>query len=131
MSTIQTPALLAQIQHGVQLLDTQAGRSWDGKSENMSIALHALAVEKGFARVDHVLIGGRGLAAQAGENVFIVQGDPKDPAHLRASLKTLDAISAPVPGSQPAAQQIDTPAAAMAAPTLDVPVQAPPPPRLG
>lgn len=131
MTTTQPPALLAQIQHGVQQLDIQAGRSWDDKSENMSLRLHALAVEKGFARVDHVLIGGRGLAAQPGDYVFIVQGDPKDPAHLRASLKTVDAISTPPPGAPAPTQHRDSPAAAMAAPTQDVPVQAPPAPRLG
>lgn len=131
MSTIQSTPLYVQIQHGVQHLDAQAGRNWDTRSENMTASLHALAVEKGFVRVDHVLIGGRGLAASPGDYVFIVQGDPKDPAHLRACLKTVDAINIAQADSHAraqalAGQQPDAPAA-----SVDVPVQQPAAPRLG
>jgi hypothetical protein len=128
---IQTTALFEQIQHGVQQLDAQAGRSRDEKSDNMAASLHALALEKGFVRVDHVLIGGRGLAANPGDYVFIVQGDPKDPAHLRACLKTVDAISVPQADSHARAQGLAGQVQATAAPALDVPVQQPAAPRLG
>lgn len=123
-------ALQQQIQHGVQQLDAQAGRSADGKSANMAASLYALAVERGFQRVDHVLIGGQGSRAQRGEYVFIVQGEPSDPAHLRASLKTVDACNTPQADSLAAAQAHGA-ASVQQAPSLQVPMQQPAPPSLG
>lgn len=114
--------LYQQILQGVHQLDAQAGRQTDDKSANMAASLYALAMERGFARVDHVLIGGQGSAAQRGEYVFIVQGDPRDPAHLRASLKTVDAVSTPQADSLASAQAHGAlnPAASLSSPAPSV-----------
>ena len=45
---------------------------------------------------DGYLLSERGRTAQAGELMFVVQGDPKDPAHLRAQMPTADAVRTPV-----------------------------------
>lgn len=85
----------AQVRAAVERLDADLGRPWDDNSRNMTASLYALAVEKNLERVDHVLIGKQGTQAQAGEYAFVVQGDPMDPAHLRARMKTLDAVNTP------------------------------------
>ena len=81
-----------QIRQCVQALDARAGRRCDARSALLCERLHALAVAQGFDRVDHILVSGRGHSAQPGEFVFIVQGDPLDPGHRRARLRTLQAL---------------------------------------
>lgn len=87
------PSLLEQqIRHCVQALDQQVGRSFDARSALLCRRLHELALAQGFERVDHILVSGRGRSALPGEFVFIVQGDPLDPGHRRARLRTLQAL---------------------------------------
>ena len=53
-----------------------------------------LARQNGLERIDHVLLSidsGRGV--RAGEHLFVVQGRADDPAHLRAMMRTDDAIA--------------------------------------
>lgn len=84
---------------GVQALDRQLGRDPDGRSACMAASLTELAARNGLERVDHVLLSVRGGAVQAGQNVFVVQGSPADPAHLRAHMGTEQAIATPVEAS--------------------------------
>lgn len=88
--------LYQQCGNGVDALDRQLGRSPDQSSACMKASLTTLAAANGFERVDQVLLSHQNGHAQAGQHVFIVQGDPKDPGHLRAHMPTQQAATTPV-----------------------------------
>ena len=70
------------------------GRAYDANSERLAQSATALARQHGLERIDHVLLSidtGRGV--RAGEHLFVVQGRVDDPAHLRASMKTDEAMA--------------------------------------
>lgn len=78
---------------GVDALDRQLGRTSDARSACMKASLAELAIRSGLDRVDHVLLSIRSGAVQAGQNVFVVQGAPGDPAHRRAHMRTDAAVA--------------------------------------
>ncbi|WP_294994924.1 XVIPCD domain-containing protein [uncultured Stenotrophomonas sp.] len=88
-------ALYAQCVAGVQGLDAQVGKTWDRHSECMAASLTTLAAGQGLQRVDHVLLNGPAPGLQPGQNVFVVQGEPSDPAHLRTQMPTAQALATP------------------------------------
>lgn len=88
-------ALYQQIRSGVEQLDAQHGRSWDGASQRMTASLLALAKEEGLSRVDHVVLNKPTSRLAGGEKVFVVQGALDDPAHHRAHMPTMDAVQTP------------------------------------
>lgn len=92
-------ALHQQCKAGVGALDQQLGRAPDEKSACMAASLTNLAVTNGLERVDHVLLSDQAKPASLGQNVFIVQGELSDPAHLRAHMSADQAISTPVEAS--------------------------------
>ncbi|MCC5091443.1 MULTISPECIES: XVIPCD domain-containing protein [Xanthomonas] len=92
-------ALHQQCKTGVGALDQQLGRVPDEKSACMAASLTNLAVTNGLERVDHVLLSDQTKPASLGQNVFIVQGELSDPAHLRAHMSADQAISTPVEAS--------------------------------
>ncbi|MEA9732207.1 XVIPCD domain-containing protein [Xanthomonas campestris] len=92
-------ALHQQCKTGVGALDQQLGRVPDEKSACMAASLPNLAVTNGLERVDHVLLSDQAKPASLGKNVFIVQGELSDPAHLRAHMSADQAISTPVEAS--------------------------------
>jgi len=98
--------MLAQINQGVAALDAQNGRTFDATSENISASLYALAKANGLTHVDHVLLSTRPAQADAAQNIFIVQGEPGDPAHLRASMATAVAAQTPAETSFERAQEL-------------------------
>ncbi len=55
-----------------------------------------LARQNNLDRADHVLLSAQTADSPAGRNVFVVQGDLSDPAHLRASMPTDVAVQTPV-----------------------------------
>ncbi|AWH31787.1 MULTISPECIES: XVIPCD domain-containing protein [Stenotrophomonas] len=71
---------------------------------NVSASLLALSHQNGFARVDEVVVGER--RGDAAPNLFIVQGDRADPAHLRASLPADVAAQTPVAASFERVEQL-------------------------
>ncbi|WP_237649946.1 XVIPCD domain-containing protein [Xanthomonas translucens] len=89
-------ALHQQCVAGTQALDRQLGRSPDAASACMAASLTDLAARSGLDRVDRVLLSEGGRNAQAGERVFVVQGDPKDPDHRWAQMPTDEAVHTPV-----------------------------------
>ena len=99
-------AMMDQVNRGVASLDASHGRSPDEASERMCGSLFCLAKENGLSRVDHVLLSQANEQGHAGTNVFVVQGDPSDPAHLRASMPTAVAAQTPVHESMEQAQHI-------------------------
>jgi len=85
-----------QIRQGVAALDAQHGRPFDQTSERLTASLTVLAREQGLQQVDHVLVSNATAQHPAGHNVFVVQGDPANPAHLRAMMPTAVAAQTPV-----------------------------------
>ena len=87
-------ALYRGTRAAVERMEAGLGRDYDANSEKLTRAATVLARENGLDRVDHVLLStdnGRGV--RAGQNLFVVQGRVDDPAHLRASMRTDDAIA--------------------------------------
>lgn len=80
---------------GVDALDAQMGRGSDQASACMKASLAHLAVANGLERVDHVLLSQQASGVSAGQHVFVVQGDPANPAHLRAHMPTEIAVKTP------------------------------------
>lgn len=85
-----------QIRQGVAALDAQHGRPFDQTRERLTASLTVLAREQGLQQVDHVLVSNATANHPAGHNVFVVQGDPANPAHLRAMMPTAVAAQTPV-----------------------------------
>lgn len=89
-------ALHRQCQAGVRQMEASLGRPFDADSERLSASLAVLAHAQGLARVDHVLLSENNAHVGQGEHVFIVQGALGDPSHLRAHMRTEDAIATSV-----------------------------------
>ncbi|OCG94873.1 hypothetical protein CEX93_01570 [Xanthomonas euvesicatoria] len=89
-------------------LDASMGRVSDVHSERMSASLAHLAKEHGLERIDHVLLSNQTPRAAAGATVFVVQGEPGNPAHLRASMPTDVAVNTPVEQSLAKLQELET-----------------------
>lgn len=94
--TSRRDALADQAMDAVKRLDANLGRTCDESSMRMAASLACLAKQNGFGRIDHVVLSTEGPNTRAGQNVFVVQGDPADPAKRRAHMPTSDAIAMPV-----------------------------------
>ncbi|WP_146257157.1 XVIPCD domain-containing protein [Stenotrophomonas maltophilia] len=81
-------ALYQQIREGVEALDAKHGRSFDEVSERMTASLLVLAKDNDLERVDHVLVSNATSEHPAGHTLFVVQGEPSNPAHQRAAMPT-------------------------------------------
>jgi hypothetical protein len=81
-------ALYQQIREGVEALDAKHGRSFDEVSERMTASLLVLAKDNDLERVDHVLVSNATSEHPAGHMLFVVQGEPSNPAHQRAAMPT-------------------------------------------
>ena len=88
--------LCQQIREGVSAMDSAHGRSFDAISERMNASLFVLAKQNDLSRVDHVVLGRPPGNGQTGLNVFLVQGQLNDPAHIRASMPADQAVQTPV-----------------------------------
>ena len=81
-------ALYQQIRQGVEALDGRHGRTFDEVSERVTASLLVLAKDNDLERVDHVLVSNATREHPAGHMLFLVQGEPSDPAHQRAATPT-------------------------------------------
>lgn len=81
-------ALYQQIREGVEALDAKHGRSFDEVSERMTASLLVLAKDNDLERVDHVLVSNATSEHPTGHTLFVVQGEPSNPAHQRAAMPT-------------------------------------------
>ncbi len=97
-------ALYQQVRQGIEALDAKHGRNFDYTSERMVASLTVLAKDNDLERVDHVLASKATAEHPAGHALFLVQGEPADPAHHRASMPTEAAAQTSVEES---AQQFD------------------------
>lgn len=100
-------ALYRQAQRAVHALDASLGRAPDAASERMIASVLRLAKENGFERIDHVVLSRQTGHVAGGQNVFVVQGAPNDPAALRAHMPTEQAVGTPVDESFRALQAIE------------------------
>lgn len=89
-------SLYCQCRDGVQRLDAAHGRSYDEGSERLTARLTQLAGDNRFDRVDAVVLSRGTDRLGAGENVFVVRGDPSDPAAQRAHTNTREAMETKV-----------------------------------
>lgn len=89
-------ALMQQVREGVAAIDAGAGRTHDENSERLVASVMALARRNQLERADHVLLSAQTAEHPAGRNVFVVQGEMSDPAHLRAVMPTDTAVQTPV-----------------------------------
>lgn len=80
--------LYQQIRQGVEALDARHGRTFDEVSERVAASLLVLAKDNDLERVDHVLVSNATREHPAGHTLFVVQGEPSDPAHQRAATPT-------------------------------------------
>ncbi|HEL3736461.1 TPA: hypothetical protein UMU63_001389 [Stenotrophomonas maltophilia] len=81
-------ALYQQIRERVEALDAKHGRSFDEVSERMTASLLVLAKDNDLERVDHVLVSNATHQHPTGHTLFVVQGEPSNPAHQRAAMPT-------------------------------------------
>lgn len=88
--------MLDQIRGKVGELDKANGRTFDETSERISASLLATAKDAGFTRVDHILLSHKTNALPAAHTIFVVQGDPSNPASVRAHIPTAEAAQRPV-----------------------------------
>lgn len=89
-------SLLQQVSGHVAGIDARAGRTPDEGSERLTASVMVLARQNNLDRADHVLLSAQTADSPAGRNVFVVQGEMNDPAHLRASMPTDVAVQTPV-----------------------------------
>lgn len=92
-------ALYQQIREHVIALDAKHGRSFDATSERMTASLLVLAKDNGLERVDHVLLSNATAQKEAAHYVFVVQGEPSNPAHQRGAMPTEQAAQTSVEAS--------------------------------
>ncbi|HDS0949008.1 TPA: hypothetical protein QDZ34_001474 [Stenotrophomonas maltophilia] len=83
----------APIEHGVT---TGPGMVYNNDAEQY---------EAGLERVDHVVLGNAPGDGSA-QRLFVVQGDPGDPAHVRASMTVEEAARTPVEQSFAKVEQL-------------------------
>jgi len=88
--------LHAQAQSAVLKLEQGLGRDYDANSAKLAASAACMAKENGLSRIDHVVLSEDSRNVRAGENLIVVQGALNDPAHLRAHMRTEDALSKPV-----------------------------------
>lgn len=88
--------LLSQAEDAVRRLEKGLGRDYDHNSACLAASAACLAKENGFSRIDHVALSRDTGTVRQGEHLFVVQGGLSDPAHLRAHMRTDDALAKPV-----------------------------------
>lgn len=88
--------LLSQAEDAVRRMEKGLGRDYDHNSACLATSAACLAKENGFSRIDHVALSRDTGTVRQGEHLFVVQGGLNDPAHLRAHMRTDDALAKPV-----------------------------------
>lgn len=85
-----------QAERAVHALDASLGRAPDAYSERMAASVLRLAKEHGLERIDHVVLSRQTGHANAGQNVFVVEGAIDHPASRRPHMSTDRAVRTPV-----------------------------------
>ena len=87
-------ALYRTARSAVERMENGLGRDFDANSEALTRSCVVAARQCGMDRIDHALLSiDNGRDVRAGQNLFVVQGAGDDPAHLRACIRTDEALS--------------------------------------
>jgi peptidoglycan hydrolase-like protein with peptidoglycan-binding domain len=112
-----------QAEDAVRRLEQSLGRDYDGNSERLAASAACLAKENGLSRVDHVVLSQDTGTVRQGENLFVVQGELNNPAHLRAHMRTDEALAKPVEQSLAQLQTLNDTQSHQQAPQVGQPEQ--------
>lgn len=91
--------LYQQALYGVNQAKVPSQGNAGDTGEVMAASLTVLAKQAGMERIDQVVLSEQRAGLKAGENVFVVEGSPGDPAHNRAQMKTQTALETPLGSS--------------------------------
>jgi hypothetical protein len=98
--------LLRQADSAMRRLDQSMGREFDDFSACMAASAACLARRSGLTGIDHIVLSTDSGRVRSGENMFVVQGDLRDPAHHRAWMRTDEAVRMPVTQSLEELEQL-------------------------
>ena len=73
--------------------DAELGREPDDDTRRIALAGATLAARSGYARIDDIVFNVQTDRLAAGERFFVLQGGREDPAHLRESMLTREALA--------------------------------------
>lgn len=118
-------ALYSSARDAVAAMERGLGRNYDDNSEKLAQASTVLARQSGMERVDHVVLSINNQHVNAGENLIVVSGQLDDPAHLRAAVKTREALARSREDNEELLTQARTQSVAAPQRTQDAPVRAP------
>ncbi|WP_157499958.1 XVIPCD domain-containing protein [Lysobacter sp. Root983] len=96
---VSADPLLPHAEAATRRLDASLGREYDGSSACMAASAACLARRQGLTGIDHIVLSEAHGNVARGENIIVVQGELRDPAHRLASMKTSDAVSTPAANS--------------------------------
>ncbi|MDT3485035.1 XVIPCD domain-containing protein [Stenotrophomonas maltophilia] len=88
--------LLQQAEEAVRRLEDSRAQPFGENAQRLAASSTCLAREAGLTRIDHVVLGASPSQDGRAETLFVVQGDPSDPAHLRAQMPAAQAFATPV-----------------------------------
>lgn len=97
---LSSPALRSlhqQATAAVERRDGEVGRLPDEASLRIADCATLVAARGGYRRIDDVVFNQPTRDSAAGERFFVIQGDNRDPAHLRDSMLTRDALQMDMP----------------------------------
>lgn len=73
--------------------DAELGREPDDNSRRIALAGTVVALRNGYERIDDIVFNQQTDRLTPGERFFVLQGDARDPAHLRESMPTREALA--------------------------------------
>ena len=88
---VSDPLAFDTLRNGVNAIDAGLGRTSDERSERLTAALYAEMKAQGIPRIDGVVLGAKGTAADPGEYVFAWRGSrerPDDWVSVRTDMAT-------------------------------------------
>ncbi len=85
--------LYQQAYAAISRRDAELGREPDAASRSIAAAGALLAARAGYERIDDIVFNVATDKLDAGERFFVLQGGRDDPAHLRESMPTREALA--------------------------------------
>lgn len=101
------PPLLQQASAAIARRDAELGREPDESSRRIAVAGASLAARSGYERIDDIVFNLQTDRLAAGERFFVLQGGRGDPAHLRESMPTRNALALTPERMQQEVAQLD------------------------
>ncbi|HZF98076.1 MAG TPA: peptidoglycan-binding domain-containing protein [Pseudoxanthomonas sp.] len=117
--------LMRQAESAVRRLDASLGRDYDEHSARLAASAACLAKANRLSVIDHIVLSDGNGMANKGENLFVVQGTPGDPAGRWAYMKTQEAVTTPVETSMAQLQALGETQRSQAVPSMEAPEREP------